>query len=137
MIINEHQRRWLEIRFYYFCLDIYHIKNDILDVRYVVEAIAAIGNLSQLQLTKLAFNMMNERYFLPVNEEVVMAAYKAGLKTKDIATFSKLTRQRVLQIIKDQENDYYFCPRLEIDEDILLSKFMPIANTIKKAGSPC
>ena len=50
MILNDLTRRWYEVKFYYYCLDVYHIRKDMLDVMGIVEAIAQIGKFNTIAI---------------------------------------------------------------------------------------
>ena len=72
MILNDLTRRWYEVKFYYYCLDVYHIRKDMLDVMGIVEAIAQIGKFNTITIKQIAGKMISDPYYLPLKDELVL-----------------------------------------------------------------
>lgn len=134
MILTNFRRRWAEIRFYYFCYDIYKINKNMLDVVYVVESISQIGEFKVSLIKNIAGKMLSDPYYMPVENEMIMAAYKNDYPMSTLAKYLKKTRQYIYKVIKRDEEKFAFIPKCEINEDEQLVKFLDLLELIKKAG---
>lgn len=134
MILSEHQRRWTEIKYYYFCLDIYHINNDMIEVILIVEAIAHIGKLNYKLLKSITGKILSDPYYLPVRDEVISLANLYKLSQAEISKTFKIPRQAIRTILDDPKRKTIPIPLLDINEDQELYKFCEIIPLIKKAG---
>lgn len=136
MIISEQLRRWSEIKFYYFCLDIYHINKDMIEVVLMVEAIAHIGHLDYKLLKRLAGLMLGDPYYLPVKDEVISLANAYKLSNSEICKQFGFTRKTVANIIKSPNRNTitHSIPLLTVSEDQELNKFCEILTQIQQAG---
>ena len=129
MILSEQQRRWSEIKFYYFCLDIYHINKDMIEVILLIEAVAHIGDLDYKLLKSITGTMLGDPYYLPIKDEVISLAYIYGLKMSDIAKQFNLSRKTVERVIKNPQRNSAHSPTplLSIREDQELYKFCQLS----------
>ena len=136
MILSEQQRRWCEIQFYYFCLDIYNIHKDMIEVVLMVEVIANIGHLDYKMLKRLAGIMLGDPYYLPVKEEIISLAHAYGCKATNICKDLNIARQTVYNVLKNPNRNTitHSTPLLRINEDQELQKFCNILPMIQKAG---
>ena len=135
MILSEQLRRWSEIRFYYFCLDIYHINNDMIEVILMVEAIAHIGHLDYKLLKTITGKMLGDPYYLPIRDEVVSLANAYGLSISEICRQIKINRSTAKTILKSTRNTIQSpTPLLPINEDQEIYKFCNILSLVQKAG---
>lgn len=134
MILTDFKRRWAEIRFYYFCYDIYKIKKNMLDVVYVVEAISQIGTFKVSQIKTIAGKMLSDPYYMPVENEMIMAAYINEYPMANIAAYLHKTRQYVYKVVNRDKEKFAFIPKCDIDEDEQLVKFLDLLDLLKKAG---
>ena len=134
MILSEHLRRWTEIKYYYFCLDIYHINYDMIEVILIVEAIAHIGKLNYKLLKSITGKILGDPYYLPVRDEVISLASTYKMTQADIVRNFGFPRQAVRTILEDSRRTIRPTPLLEINEDQELYKFCKIIPQIKKAG---
>lgn len=134
MILSEYTRRWYEVRFYYFCLDIYRNRKNILDIIYAIEAICQIGDVKVKDVKRLTSGMINDPYYKPNKIELVLLASMHGVKDKDIAEYLKISKQAVNEFKRRHQPDFYPTPRYSIEEDIIFGQFLEQLDTIKKAG---
>ena len=134
MILTDFHRRWAEIRFYYFCYDIYKIKKDLLDVVYLVESISEIGRCKTSVIKTVAGKMLSDPYYMPLENEMILAAHKNDYPLQAIATYLEKPRQNIYRIVNRDKNKFAFIPKCGIDEDEQLVKFLEILDTFKKAG---
>lgn len=134
MILTDFKRRWAEIRFYYFCYDIYKINKNMLDVVYVVEAISQVGEFKISLIKNIAGKMLSDPYYMPVENEMIMAAYKNEYSMSTLAKYLHKSRQYIYKVVNRDEEKFAFIPKCEINEDAQIVKFLDLLDIIKKAG---
>lgn len=134
MILNDHTRRWYEVKFYYYCLDVYHIRKDMLDVMGIIEAIAQIGKFNTITIKQLAGKMISDPYYLPLQDELILLCAIQNYTHKEIAKLTGKSQSTIARIIKAKAKIYSPYPRLDIDEDNELGKFLDLLDVFKKAG---
>ena len=136
MILSEQLRRWSEIQFYYFCMDLYTINKDMIDVILFIEAIAHIGNLDYKLLKSITGKMLGDPYYLPIKDEVICLAYTYGLSKTEISNTFNFNRKTISAILQDpyRNTSTHSTPLLLVKEDQELYKFNQIISQIKKAG---
>lgn len=134
MILNDHTRRWYEVRFYYFCLDVYHIRKDMLDVMGIIEAIAQIGNFNVRIIKQLAGKMVSDPYYLPTQDELIILCAIKEVPQNKLAAYLGKSQQAISKIVRTKKDRYCPFPRFGIDEDNELGKFMDLVDLFKKAG---
>lgn len=136
MVLSEQQRRWSEIKFYYYCMDIYNINKDMIEVILLIEAIAHIGKLDYKILKNAAAKMLSDPYYLPIRDEVISLADAYGLNVSEISKQTGISRKTVRNVIDspDRNTIHNPTPLLDISEDKEIYNFNQIANTIRKAG---
>lgn len=134
MILNDHTRRWYEVRFYYYCLDIYHIRKDMLDVMGIIEAIAQIGKFNVRMIKQVAGKMISDPYYLPTQDELIILCAIKEVPQRDIAAYLGKSQQAISKIVTTKRDRYSPFPRFGIDEDNELAKFMDLLDLFKKAG---
>ena len=136
MILSEQQRRWSEIKYYYFCMDLYHINHDMIEVILLIEAVAHLGKLDYKLLKSITAKMLGDPYYLPARDEVISLAYAYGLTQTEISKQFDLPRVSVSRIIKDPRRNAVNAPipLLDIVEDQEMYRFCQLLPLIQKAG---
>ena len=134
MILNDLTRRWYEVKFYYYCLDVYHIRKDMLDVMGIIEAIAQIGKFNTIAIKQLAGKMISDPYYLPLKDELVLLCAIQNYTQKEIAKLTGRSQQSISYIIRTKKDIYTPYPRFDIDEDNEIVKFMDLLDVFKKVG---
>ena len=134
MILNDFTRRWYEVKFYYYCLDVYHIRKDMLDVMGIIEAIAQIGKINTITIKQLAGKMISDPYYLPLKDELILLCAMQNYTQKEIAKITGKSQATIARIIRKKANIYTPYPRLDIDEDNELGKFLDLLAIFKKVG---
>lgn len=136
MILSEQQRRWSEIKYYYFCLDIYHINNDMIEVILLIEAIAHIGQLDYKLLKNITGKILADPYYLPVKDEVISLAYAYGLSKSEISRQFSFNRATINVVLQNQKRNTLLSsiPLLSVAEDQEMYKFCKLLPSIQKAG---
>ena len=134
MILNDFTRRWYEVKFYYYCLDVYHIRKDMLDVMGIIEAIAQIGKINTITIKRLAGKMISDPYYLPLKDELILLCAMQNYTQKEIVKLTGRSQQTISYIIRTKKDIYTPYPRLDIDEDNELGKFLDLLAIFKKVG---
>lgn len=134
MILSDHTRRWLEVRFYYFCLDIFHIRKNMLDVVYSIEAVAQIGDVDLKQLKLISGKMLGEPHFLPTQNELILLAHMHKVKTKQIADYVNKSPNHIYKIIQAKMPTYAPYPLLSVHEDEVIKDFLELLDIFRRAG---
>ncbi len=135
MILSEQTRRWTEIQFYYFCLDLYHIRNNMIDVILLIEVVCQIAELNYPMLKSIAGKMMGDPIYLPHRDEVVSLAHAMGNGYKNIAKITDLSINTIRTILNTNRNKITTpYPMFEIPEDQEMYKFIQQFSEIKKVG---
>lgn len=134
MIISETTRRWVEIRFYYLCLDIYNSRHDMRDVILAIEALSQLGNIDTKIIKQISGRLLSDPYFMPEINELMYLAHLNGIKTTDIAEYTNKEKSNVCHQIKRIAERFTAHPILSVDEDLLIQDFMKLVDILKKAG---
>ena len=134
MILSDIERRWLEVRFYYFILDLYHIRNNFLDAIAAISAIRQISDKDTKKVQELAATMTSDPYYLPSEEELIILASMNGIKQKRIAEYVGKSQPTINWIIKNKSKNFISYPKLSIKEDEEIKEFFDILEIFKKAG---
>ena len=135
--MTDAEYRWTELEFYFFCLDIYKYRKDMLDVTYVIEMVGAISSeFSQLRLKRIVSKLFAHPRVVPTRQEYVCLARDCGnLSFKTIGEELNITYRHAARIYhkwKDTLSFYPILDKTEIDE--ILKFYIPF-EYIKKAGS--
>lgn len=105
-----------------------------LDVVYAVETISQIGTFKVSLLKTIAGKMLSDPYYMPVENEMIMAAHMNEYSIAALSKYLHKSRQTIYDVIKRCENKFAFIPKCEINEDEQLVKFLELLDTFKKAG---
>lgn len=134
MILSDHTRRWLEVRFYYFCLDIFHIRKDMMDVIYSIEAVSQIGKVDTKAIKLIAGKILGEPYYLPTQDELILLAHLNNIPNQQIANYVNQSRQAISNTIKRKLPNYAPYPLLDVHEDEIIKEFLDLLQIFRKAG---
>lgn len=131
---SETENRWAEIRFFYFCQDIFDMRKNMLDVIYSIEAVSQIGNLRVTELKRIAGLFMGDPYYIPRREEVIFIANRMGYTLKQISEITGTTRQAVKQFIDRNQDGFYATNKCDALADEIIIEFLDLLDKFKKAG---
>ena len=128
------QRRWAEIEFYYFSLDIYHINYDMMDVASMIETIAMMTKKAKIERLKgLSAKLLTDIGSTPTTLELVFLMYNQGFNTKEIGKATNKSSRQINRYLSNNEPPI-FTPKLNEADDIQLAHFMETVNKVKQAG---
>ena len=135
MILSEHTRRWAEIRFYYICLDLYHIRHNMMDVILTIEVVSQIAETDFKLLKVIAGRMMGDPTYLPHRDEIVSLAFAMKMSKTDIHKLFNVARSTIDTILNSERNRIHVpFPMFDIREDDEMYKFCETFDKLKKAG---
>lgn len=134
MILSDIERRWLEVRFYYLILELYHVRNNFMDAMAVISVVRQISEKDTKRLQELAATMTSDPYYLPSDEEFIILASMNGIKQKDIAEYMGKTQPAINYIIKQKSKKFVGYPRLGIKDDQEIKEFFELYEIFRKAG---
>lgn len=135
MILSEQTRRWSEIQFYYICLDLYHIRHNMVDVVLIIEVVSQIAQLDFKTLKTIAGKMMGDPQYLPHRDEIVSLAYAMNLNKSKISKLFNITRTTIDTILSSKRNRIHVpFPMFSIKEDEEMYKFCEKFKEIKEVG---
>lgn len=137
-IQNTAYRRWLEVRFYHWCHELYKIRHNLLDAILAVEAIAQIGDDIDIGKVKnLAGTFISDPYYRSNDDEFILLAHDQGDisygKLADHFEMKKPNMVRRYNRIKAIP-DLLIFPRLNMPESIILEKFFIRLEYFKNIG---
>ena len=134
MILSEHQRRWDEIRMYYFIRDMFDINKNTMDLMTMTDAVCDVGKIDKGKIRIVIMKMLNDPYFIPYKAEIYVLAkllkYPMTKVAKRMGTTQQAANQNGLRNIKKYEP----YPRYEIDEDQEIHKFLDTLDIVRKVG---
>lgn len=129
------KERWLEIRFYYFCYDIYQIRHDHYDIAYAIEAVAQIENFNITKIKHLASRAMTDYTIAPTDQEFIYLSHEAGVPVVNTIKKLKMSRTHYHRLLKKAENfgtEYY--PKFMKHDREAISNFLQILKKFQQAG---
>lgn len=128
------KRRWLEIRFYYFCVDLYRIRHDMMDIIYLIDTIPRVEPYDESIVKNLSGKLFRDEHFVPIRNEVLILAILNGMSKQDAAEKFMLSRAQVHNIFNKERHLYSFLPKFTKHEDEQLYLFMEALDKFQKAG---
>lgn len=132
--MDASQRRWAEIRFYYFSLDIYRIHNDLLDVATMIEAIGMLTKGSKIERLKaLSAKLLSDIGSTPTLIEMITLMRHHKYPISKIAETTGKSQRTITRYLK-QNPDQIYIPSLKEADDELINNFMKTVELIKQAG---
>lgn len=135
MILSEQTRRWSEIQFYYICLDLYHLRQNMIDVILMIEIICQIAELDFKALKTIAGKILGDPAYLPHRDEVISLAYAMGMKKLNISKIFNFSRATIDTVLNSERNRIHIpFPQFELTEDEAMYKFVKTFNQIKEVG---
>ena len=134
MILSEHQRRWDEIRMYYFIRDAYDINKNTVDLMTLSDAICSVGKVNTGIIRNVIMKMLNDPYFIPYKSEIYVLSKQLGYPMTKVAKRMGTTQQAANQNALRNLKNYEPYPRYEIDENQEIHKFLDTVDTLRKVG---
>ena len=79
MILSEYDRRWAEIRLYQFCLEIYEVRQQSIDIFDYIDFICSMGDINKPTIKALTRTMLNDSYYTPSRREIILLGHLNNL----------------------------------------------------------
>lgn len=134
MILSEYDRRWIEVRFYQFCVDTYQMRRKTMDIINYADAICDLGNANKSRIRKIIQTMLNDTYYQSTKRDVILLSHLKGIGNTEIAEHLNMTRQGIRKYINNNMNQYTPIPRCGIDDDHEMLKFLNTLDTLGNIG---
>jgi len=128
---NEY-KRWIELRFYYFCSDIFKIRHNLMDITYVIEALSNIGTLSTVRLQHLAVKTISDIGLTPKRSEFIKLASKYHYTNKQISVILNISTRQV-QYSLNNDPEIITTAKLKDKDVIEIEKFLNLLDILRKA----
>lgn len=130
-------RRWLEVRFYHWCKELFNLRNNLLDVILAVEAISNISDdINVPRIKTLAGTILSDPYLRSSEEELIVLAYEeAEIPFNKIGKHFNCSRSNIKQRYdRIKKKDIHLYPKLNIKDDQYLQIFFNKLDLFKKIG---
>ena len=133
--MTDADRRWAEIKLYYYCLDIYNYRKNLMDVAYAIEIVSQISDeFNQLRMKRIASKVLSLNNIMPTQQEFVVLAIEHGLTTTSVAKKIGKSTAATSRMYNKNKDDLYFLPVLEKEESNEVIKFLKPLDYLQKAG---
>lgn len=129
-MLQTESDRWEEIRFYYFCLHMYHIRNNMMDLMYAIETISQIGDISVQRIKAIAGSTISEIGNTPTKDEILYLASVNKASPKDIKRVFGFTYRQMNYNVNAHIEQYY-TPRNNPKDLTTIKQFMKIVDQFK------
>ena len=127
---QQEEDRWTEIRFYYFCLHLYRVRHNIMDLMYAIETMSQLGPVKVQRIKAASGRFIGDIFQTPIKEEVLYLANLAKANPKDIKrTFGYSARQ--MQYYAKEPHTMYCRPRSTPEDMEAIKQFMQIVDIFK------
>lgn len=132
--MENNERRWVEIQFYFFSKDIYDIKKDLLDIATIIEGIALITpNSKPERLKGLSAKLLSDISARPKQIELIFLMKQNGYSLQEIGKSCNRTKKWAYENLKNK-TEPPFHPVLQESDDLLIAEFLETLNKVQKAG---
>lgn len=127
--------RWIEIQFYQMCIDLFKIRNNIMDVMYFIDFIGEYTGENSDKYKILANEVINSSRIKPTREELIILSHHFKVPIKKLKEKIKVHNKTIYRIInEDKTNPRYFYPRLSNEQLKICSEFIEAVNKFKNIG---
>lgn len=135
MILSEYDRRWAEIRLYQYCVEIYKIRHQSIDIFDYTDLICGYCDLNKTEIKTLIQTMLSDTYYKASKREIILIGNVKGLSTVQLGNYLNMTRQGVSKYIKTNEATFTPLPRCNIEDDHKIIKFLDMLDQLRNVGS--
>lgn len=128
-------QRWIEVQFYYICVDITGLNNNPMDLMDLIDNLTILGSYTPELIKTLAQELLCTVTSRPTKEEVCLLSYKYGILVKDIKTRTGIHNRTLYNMISEEEqNPRTFYPRFNSAQITQIEKFVNDFNKLKRVG---
>lgn len=134
MILYDHERRWAEVKFYRFLIDVFSIRQKTIDIIHYIDLVCDLYDISHQVIRKVINIMLSQDYYSLAKKDLIILSREHGLSGAAIGRYVGMTGQGVNKYIKAQGEDYTPAPHFYIEEDREIIKFLEALEKLKKLG---
>lgn len=134
MILSEYDRRWAEIRLYQFCMDIYQIRQQSIDIIDIINMVCDLKDIDTNKIKPIVQAMLSDVYYQPSKREIILLGTAKKISANKLGKYIGMSRQGVAQYIGRNKEMFNPIPRFNIDDDHNIIAFMESVDTLKKIG---
>lgn len=127
--------RWLEVDFYYFCTDLLKVRNNMMDVMEVIEALAPLGKYEITPAKQVTQVVLTSFRLRPTKEEFVLLCYRNKIPTRQICKYLSMSNTTLYEMINaDKKDPRIFSPKLNQKQLEIILKIKNTVNMLREAG---
>lgn len=127
------EKRWLEVRFYYLCINILEKTQDVLQTVGFIENLAHLAKVKEISLKNLAYSFLTKPKYQPTKKEYVILAYLNKVPTRKIMKRCHMYPALFWPIIQEHKlNPQKFYSRLTPEEHVIMEKTLNAISFIKE-----
>lgn len=133
-ILNE-QVRWEEIRFHHFCMGLYDVRQNLMDVCDVVEGICLVAHIDGTTGRNLTVRALTDHHYKPTTQETLSLARKAGYSLSESAALLKVSRRNIAYQVKalEEAGGLASFPRHPADDQLAITAILKIVDIMKRS----
>ena len=133
--MDQMELRWTEIRFYQICIDVYKVRNNIMDVMDFIDFISTYTNLQSNKYKMLANEVLNSYRIQPTREELVILCHHFKVPIRTLKNKLKIHNKTIYRIVNEnKENPRNFYPRLSPQKIEEIAEFVNAVDIFKQIG---
>ena len=135
MILSEYDRRWAEIRFYQYCIEMYEYRHQAIDILDYADMVCNLGDINSTTIKTLIRTMLNDTYYQATKREIILLGDIEGLSSVQIGNYLNMSRQGVNKYVRTHKELFSPLPRCSIDDDYEIVKFLNTLDRLKEIGT--
>lgn len=129
------EERWIELQFYYLCIDILNLRGNIADIMDFIDGMSYLGSYSPLIIKQIANEVIHSPYIRPSKDEFILLCRLNKLTIEYIRKRTKTCNREIYDLWNQHKDDLpYFRPRLQPDQIHNLKQFLEFLHTMKGWG---
>lgn len=127
--------RWTEIQFYFICLDVISVRNNIMDLMDFIDNMTLFGRYEPERIKPLAQEILSSLRYRPSKEELCLICHKFKVPVAVIKQKTGIHNRTLYQLLDADEKDpRMFYPRFRQDQTDIIQTFVDTFNNFKKVG---
>jgi hypothetical protein len=135
MILSEYDRRWAEIRLYQFCIEVYQVRHQSIDIFDYTDLICDFGNISKTDIKTLIQVFLSDPYYKASRREIIIIGDIKGLSTVQLGNYLNMTRQGISKYLKTNKDLFTPLPRCSVEDDRKIITFLNTLDKLRSIGS--
>ena len=129
------EARWLEVQFFYLCKEVVEIRNNLMDIMDLIDALAIFGTYSPEQLKQIAQEVLTFPNIAPMKDEFCLLCHKNKVSIETIRKKMKTSNNKIYWLLKAESKEpRIFYPRLHTSKVQAIEKFLETYNRLRNLG---